>query len=138
MRTILCFLSSCRAHVAGMGRTTTATSVTRLMEDVSSQTVRLGRQISVRLVFSCAIGVQANETRKIVTMHQTGTNAMSQRQTDAVSVPLKMRRYWSSREILATVLDTLNIISLASSSSGDVSIAVSTHGPTWQDGLSYL
>lgn len=76
-----------------MGRTTTAKSVTRLTEDVRSHTVRLGRQISVRFVFSCAMGVHANETRKIVTMHQTGTNAMSQRQTDAVSVPLKIRRY---------------------------------------------
>jgi ABC-type glutathione transport system ATPase component len=104
-----------------MGRTTTAKSVTRLIEDVRSQTVRLGRQISVRSVFNCAMGVHANETRNIVTMHQAGTNAISQRQTEAVSVPLKIRRYWSSRDILATVLDTLNIISLASNSSWDVS-----------------
>lgn len=76
-----------------MGRTTTAKSVTRLTEDVRSQTVRLGRHISVRFVFNCAIGVHANETRKIVTIHQTGTKAISQRQTDAVRVPLKIRRY---------------------------------------------
>lgn len=76
-----------------MGRTTTAKSVTKLIEVVSSQTVRLGRQISVRFVFNCAMGVHANETRKIETMHHIGTKAMSQRQTAAVRVPLKIRRY---------------------------------------------
>lgn len=79
--------------MAGMGRMTTAKSVARLTEVVSSQTVRLGRHIPSRFVFNCAMGVHANETRKIETMHQTGTKAMSQRQRAAVWVPLKIRRY---------------------------------------------
>lgn len=102
--------------MAGIGAITTAKSVTRLTDEVSSQTVRLGKQIFVRFVFNCAIGVQANETRNIVTIHQIGTNIMSHRHTAAVRVPLKIRRYWSSKETFATVLATLNITSLASRS----------------------
>lgn len=59
VRTILCFRCSCKAHVAGIGTTTTAKFVTMPIADVRDQTKRLLRQVSSRCGLRIAIGVQA-------------------------------------------------------------------------------